>query len=66
MEKVLLTHGFKRFVGDPQLYQHVATGSLVSIHADDILIVAPKDHVGEIEELESGLKIKWGDEIGCG
>eukprot|EP00972_Heterocapsa_arctica_P097718 14418497-Heterocapsa_arctica.AAC.1 len=67
MEKVLLTHGFKRFVGDPQLDQHIATGALVSIHADDILIAAPKEHVSQIEELmETGLKIKWGDKIECG
>ena len=64
MEKVLLEHGRRRFASDPQLYQHIATGALISVHADDILIAAPQDRVQEIRELmETGLKIKWGEDI---
>eukprot|EP00972_Heterocapsa_arctica_P084067 12385231-Heterocapsa_arctica.AAC.1 len=60
----MVTHGFQRFLGEPQLYQHTVTKALVSIHADDILIAASPDRVEEVKTLmELGLKIRWGDSI---
>eukprot|EP00972_Heterocapsa_arctica_P086258 12715729-Heterocapsa_arctica.AAC.1 len=61
----MVTHGLRRFIGDPKLYQHADTKALVSIHADDILIAAPPGRVAEIKNLmETGLKIRWGEEVG--
>jgi len=51
----------RRMLSDPQVYQHLS-GALMTIHADDILLVAPADQVEALKkELGQGLLIKWAE-----
>ena len=50
MARKLIEPGSKRMISDPQLYVHTATGALASIHADDILLTAPKEKLAEIQK----------------
>jgi hypothetical protein len=64
MAHVLEQEGFRRGVADPQLYWHSATGALVSIHADDILVTAKREDMLNIQALMTKqLVIKWAEEI---
>eukprot|EP00972_Heterocapsa_arctica_P025714 3784364-Heterocapsa_arctica.AAC.1 len=53
--------GFSRCVGDPQLFFHAATGSMLSAHVDDLLVATPPSHTKAIcDKIDLAFKIKWG------
>eukprot|EP00972_Heterocapsa_arctica_P076071 11218368-Heterocapsa_arctica.AAC.1 len=62
MAKVLTAEGYLRLKADPQLYYHLVTGTMISIHADDLLITAP-DVIAVEKALEKHLKVKWGTTV---
>ena len=60
MGRVLEQEGFRRGIADPQLFWRPATGALVSIHADDILVTARRGDMVNIQALMTKqLVIKW-------
>eukprot|EP00972_Heterocapsa_arctica_P035929 5284749-Heterocapsa_arctica.AAC.1 len=62
MATTLSRHGFRRLAADPQLYVHEATDALVSIFADDILIIccAASDLMGVKDAISAEMKVRWG------
>eukprot|EP00972_Heterocapsa_arctica_P029191 4292745-Heterocapsa_arctica.AAC.1 len=64
MATTLSRHGFRRLVADPQLYVHGATGALVSIFADDILICSAASDLQNVKDaISAEMKVKWGTTI---
>ena len=57
--EALCEQGWTRLIADAQLYQH-KLGSLMMIHADDIMLVCRPDLLDEMKEtLAAHLKLKW-------
>ena len=63
LSDVAENHGWVRLRTDPQLFCH-ASGALMSVFADDILLLIPNNMEDEIKRtLDIDMKIKWGEYI---
>jgi len=64
LAQVTQSRGWTRLRMDPQLYVHLETGAVMSVFADDLLIIMPRAKEEQVRRtLDEKLKIKWGAEI---
>ena len=63
--KTAKSHGFRRLLADAQLYEHEATGALMMVFADDILLAVKDTDTERVKaDLDAEMKIRWGEVVG--